>query len=123
MAYASATAQHYRCWRISSPSRPLQGALFRKFRDVISGYKHVSSPDLDLLPKNEERVGNQRAEGGGTDGPSADSAVIVDDEKMTQLPKNISWADVVKGTRGQERVAYDKRVSRAHSLETIQLAK
>ena len=38
-------------------TKPLQGSLFRKFRDIIMGYKHISSLDVvdgDTLP--EERV-------------------------------------------------------------------
>ena len=53
-------------------SKPLQGALFTTFRDVILGYKHVDSLDLASLAKPEERVGSNEADGCGTDGPDAD---------------------------------------------------
>ena len=41
-------------------TKPLQGALFRKFRDVVLGYKHID--DLKQTTEeasSQERVGNQ----------------------------------------------------------------
>ena len=38
-------------------SKPLQGKLFTLFRDVIMGWKHLSTL-FDILNSNEERVGN-----------------------------------------------------------------
>ena len=40
-------------------TKPLQGRLFEKFRDVIMGITHPSSL-LPLPPSNQERVGNHR---------------------------------------------------------------
>ena len=44
-------------------TKPLQGNLFRKFRDVVMGYKHVRSLDVhDRTSADKERVrpeGNQ----------------------------------------------------------------
>ena len=102
-------------------TKPLQGALFRKFRDVILGYKHVDSLNLAPQPEIEERVGSIRASGSGNDGPVVDSTVNV--EQINELSKNVSCADVVKGTRGQQRPKSNESVSRDHSLETIQLEK
>ena len=39
-------------------TKPLNGSLFRKFRDVILGYKPVSSLREILPPDVEEHVGN-----------------------------------------------------------------
>ena len=40
-------------------TKPLQGSLFRKFRDVIMGYKHISSlKSKPIDNKLKERVGN-----------------------------------------------------------------
>jgi hypothetical protein len=39
-------------------TKPLQGGLFRKFRDVILGYAHISSLPVLTQPAPEERVGN-----------------------------------------------------------------
>lgn len=38
-------------------TKPLQGALFTKFRDVILGYKHINALASDLMLAVEERVG------------------------------------------------------------------
>ena len=38
-------------------TKPLQGALFRKFRDIILGYKHIDELNtIDEKPSSEERV-------------------------------------------------------------------
>jgi hypothetical protein len=103
-------------------NKPLQGALFRTFRDVILGYERIDSLDLAPRPKLEERVGDIRASDSGTDGPVHDSTVK-DDRTSEQLAKEVSWSDVVKGTRGQQRSSNNENVLRDHSLETIQLAK
>jgi len=38
-------------------TKPLQGALFRKFRDVLLGYKHISVLEVPPATRSEERVG------------------------------------------------------------------
>jgi hypothetical protein len=38
-------------------TKPLQGALFRKFRDIVLGYTHVDSLYDEPPSKDEERVG------------------------------------------------------------------
>ena len=42
-------------------TKPLQGNLFRRFRDVILGYSHVDTLKRDITTQLEERVGNDRA--------------------------------------------------------------
>ena len=55
-------------------TKPLQGQLFRKFRDVILGYKHIST--LRQLPSHDvERVEGNRGNG-----------------------STVTWADVARGT-------------------------
>ena len=58
-------------------TKPLQGNLFRKFRDVVLGYDHVDSLALDPMLPVEERVGEMRPHGYRTDGPSDDGFVLV----------------------------------------------
>jgi hypothetical protein len=58
-------------------TKPLQGNLFRKFRDVVLGYDHVDSLALDPMPPVEERVGEMRPHGCRTDGPSDNGFVLV----------------------------------------------
>ena len=69
-------------------------------------------------------VGDMRSSGSGTDGPVPGSTVN-DDWMSERLDKEVSWADVVKGTRGQQQLQSNnsESVSRDHSLKTIQLAK
>jgi hypothetical protein len=44
-------------------TKPLNGSLFRKFRDVILGYKHVSSLQETMPHDVEERVGIKQLQG------------------------------------------------------------
>jgi hypothetical protein len=117
-------------------TKPLQGALFYKFRDVILGYKHVESLGLDTLPPLEERVGDKRADGRGTDGPDTDGFVLVKAKDKRKAGNVLcpSEASLWPGTERAVEVRgfnpkknklnqYDKIVSRDHSLETIQLMK
>ena len=62
-----------------------------------------------------------RAGGSGTGGPVVDSTVSV--ERVSELAKKVAWADVVKGTSGQQRLKSNESVSRDNSLETIQSVK
>ena len=43
-------------------TKPLQGHLFRMFRDVILGYKHVDSLGLAAPVPPAERVGKEKRE-------------------------------------------------------------
>lgn len=72
-------------------TKPLQGNLFRKFRDVVLGYKHISSLDVEDNSEessSQERVGKgflRENNKGLDDGPS-----------VVTSKKSLSWADVVK---------------------------
>jgi hypothetical protein len=37
-------------------TKPLQGALFQKFRSILLGYEHTSQASASMMPKHEERV-------------------------------------------------------------------
>jgi hypothetical protein len=50
-------------------TKPLQGALFRKFRDVLLGYSTVDTLTTDPLFLIEERVEKGRSDDCGTDAP------------------------------------------------------
>jgi hypothetical protein len=39
-------------------TKPLQGSLFKKFRDVLMGYKHISTLVMPTKQPSEERVGD-----------------------------------------------------------------
>jgi hypothetical protein len=109
-------------------TKPLQGALFKKFRDVILGYKHIDSLTLDPTSALEEHVGDEgekRAADRGTDGTDDKCFTIVTNKK--RKTSTIMWADVVARvpteTRGQRSPRYKAFDLRDHSLETIQLVK
>jgi hypothetical protein len=90
-------------------TKPLQGSLFVKFRDVILGYKHVDSLYDDTSPADEERVGETLRPDGkessksNNDGQIADNDVEMTDgeEKLRTTSSTgkakITWADVVAG--------------------------
>ena len=68
-------------------TKPLQGILFKRFRDVILGYKHVNSLALDVPHLAEERVGDS-ATGTGT--------TLLDTGKQHSTATS---ADVVRGDK------------------------
>jgi hypothetical protein len=65
-------------------TKPLNGGLFRKFRDVILGYKPVSSLRESMCLDVEERVGNidQRPQNGHI-------VSIKDTEKIISVPTHV----------------------------------
>jgi len=73
-------------------TKPLQGKLFRKFRDIILGYKHIRELDNeDEEITSEERVRSNMeltTVKTSVNGPSCD--------------ETISWADVVSGKSNEE---------------------
>ena len=76
-------------------TKPLQGSLFRKFRDVIMGDQHMNTLVLDPPLPIEERVENIR---------QSDDSMIDNDTSngaLGAIPNGkispMSWADVVKG--------------------------
>ena len=74
-------------------TKPLQGNLFRTFRDVILGYKHVRTLDLaSSMSLAEERVGTLRPAGRRIAHPGDSDT----DMKVTKA--KVTWADVVRRT-------------------------
>ena len=77
-------------------TKPLQGNLFRKFRDLVLGYKHISEVN-DIFTNSEESplqecIGSKVSTenimgdiGGG------------DSQPLNNNKRRISWADVVTG--------------------------
>ena len=77
-------------------TKPLQGHLFRQFRDVILGYSHIDTLQRDPAAAIEERVEENR--------PITREVAHPGEEKTTEEQVtgktgsgNITWADVVKG--------------------------
>jgi hypothetical protein len=73
-------------------TKPLQGSLFRKFRDVIMGHKHIDSLKLETMPNpSQERVGeNGLAENvrNGVDGRKTDA--------RARKPDKVTYADITR---------------------------
>jgi hypothetical protein len=110
-------------------TKPLQGTLFVKFRDVILGHKHIDSLPSVPMPTIEERVGDERAEGCGTDDPGIENFILVKGKKKRKLENVLCLGteraveERSSGTKMNKPQQYDKIVARDHSLETIQLVK
>ena len=89
-------------------TKPLQGHLFRRFRDVITGHCHVDTLRLSHNIPAEERFEEDRSKTFVTEKPS------VVNEKTT-VPSTgassaVTWADVVIGKANPyERSAYDRK--------------
>ncbi len=89
-------------------TKPLQGHLFRKFRDAILGDTHVHTLTASPTPSTEERVGYRQSVERGLDHPGeSDGFTLVKGKRSrtNHVHTNVSWADVVAdttGTRGQE---------------------
>jgi hypothetical protein len=53
-------------------TKPLQGSLFRKFRDVIMGHQHIDTLKSTSPPPSQERVEGKENVGNGADVRKAD---------------------------------------------------
>jgi hypothetical protein len=74
-------------------TKPHQGTLLQKFRDVLLGTVHVGSVVPALMMPNEERVGEIRF-----DPHKTDATVVTNTaEKRTVkgTPHKVTWADIV----------------------------
>jgi hypothetical protein len=97
-------------------TKPLQGSLFQRFRNVILGYAHVDS--LATVPRLsiEERVGNKRFDNHGTgvklvtSTTKHDGTVSPEPRKTRHVTNTVTWADVVRNTPARTRDADNKRV-------------
>ncbi len=75
-------------------TRPLQGSLFRKLRDVIMGHKHINSLKETTTSPSQERVGQKNMTEivrNGDDGQKTD--------QRAREPMNTTYADIVRKGR------------------------
>jgi hypothetical protein len=75
-------------------TKPLQGALFRKFRDVIMGDKHMNTLAIERPMLAEERVGST---GQPDDGTSECTSKQTSNDATMTVVEATSWADIVRG--------------------------
>ena len=81
-------------------TKPLQGALFTKLRDVVLGYKHIESLQNDDEHIVEERVRNEIKTENTTMKESINDSK--DSDYVTDQ-KDVTWVEVVKNkTRFQK---------------------
>jgi hypothetical protein len=94
-------------------TKPLQGNLFRRFRDVILGHSHINTLQHNTAVPLEERVGKNRSGTLGIAPPGeAESKVPANDTEKGK----VTWADVVrKGRAANNERNIDKIVSSALS--------
>jgi hypothetical protein len=69
-------------------TKPLQGTLFRKFRNVILGYEHVDTLTELVDTAAQERVRER---------PADDNSTASENKKDAAQQKQLSWTDVVAG--------------------------
>jgi hypothetical protein len=103
-------------------TKPLQGHLFRRFRDVVMGHCHVNTLRLSHGIPAEERVEEDRPETLVTE------ELCVADEKTTvpgaSKDSTMSWADVVIGkTRANEVRAIEKETHRKKQIVSSTLSR
>ena len=94
-------------------TKPLQGSLFRVFRNVILGDEHTGVLAQYPAAPTEERVGIEQSNYSGTVPDNHDKTVTV------QLKENVSWADVVRTQKPKQMantIADSKNVSRGCEL-------
>ena len=80
-------------------TKPLQGGLFKKFRDIILGYKHISTlEDNGEESPFQERIGSSVSRGNHfRPGDSPSVATDVQDPSFANaVRKKVTFADVVK---------------------------
>jgi hypothetical protein len=102
-------------------TKPLQGNLFKQFRDAIMGDKHMDTLAVSLPMPTEEHVGSTRQSDNGTS-ECASHHTSNNTETPVAKARSVSWADVVKGvTNATKRTAERKGVTNTKDLfwETI----
>lgn len=80
-------------------TKPLQGALFRKFRDVVMGMKHINTLKRTALDPSQERVGNHKMVSDKR--PETNSLGYKEDSEPSI--KRVSYADtVMRNSKSEE---------------------
>ena len=94
-------------------TKPLQGNVFRRFRDVIMGYKHINDLLLDpgfLLKERVEKLNNiviKKSETNNKKGKITYADVV-----KTVSPKNvISESEMTMQDTGEIKVKFDGQMS------------
>jgi hypothetical protein len=98
-------------------TKPLQGNLFKRFKAVVLGHKHVDTLSEPIAEPLVERVGDKR--------PGSSDSPVKGYETGTSVPSvtrgKSTYADVVKRVAQKTAERISKIHSRAHSLGRIPL--
>ena len=86
-------------------TKPLQGSLFRKFRDAILGYSHVDSLKDDSTMPTEERVGDQQDGQTGRRGSDRSALASVTSETSESVRLSGDEAEKNESDRGTKATA------------------
>ncbi|KAI2489254.1 hypothetical protein MHU86_25349 [Fragilaria crotonensis] len=114
MESTSDIALRLKCWPIFT--KPLQGAQFRRFRDVILGYRHVDSLRRDPNASIEECVEERRID--AHDSAPARNTSPLDEVSGKDHASRTTWADVVKGhvAETKQKLKVESKGLRTRSL-------
>jgi hypothetical protein len=101
-------------------TKPLQGNLFRKFREVIMGHKHIDTLREIPATPSQERVGKDSLSENIWNGVSESLwngvAVQKTDVPLRRPPVKKTYADVVRKERGsQQRVRFNEMNGRTRA--------
>ena len=80
-------------------TKPLQGQLFRTFRDVLLGHAHVDTLTKPPMSPTEERVGEGPVVNHGAEATGVLDTVVVDtvvDSTVHGAAPKVTWAEVVR---------------------------
>jgi hypothetical protein len=102
-------------------TKPLQGSLFRKFRDVLLGVKHTSIlTDHSMFP-TEERVGNNHSETPMVGTPIVESGITVPEKERTGNCTSDDGFTVVLGkkkeVRTEVRTGHKKAIGNTNGIK------
>ena len=76
-------------------TKPTQGKLFRQFRDVVLGYSHIDSLNVEKKEStSQERVRKDKFQKKG----NASAMINTTKSKRNHPRKHVSWADTVRGS-------------------------
>ena len=80
-------------------TKPLQGALFKRFRDVIMGVSHPNTLPKSNTTGTQERVVDK------VEKKSPISHEQMESGNKENANKKLTWSEIVKGCAGSERPA------------------
>jgi hypothetical protein len=97
-------------------TKPLQGNLFRRFRDVVLGRCHTDTLASVNDGSFEERVGSMQSDPIATVDSSNGTGARANEEKEIHAQTHVTWADVVKRKRVTRAIKQNHRSFKSRIL-------